>query len=79
MKFYSWTKVLNKMDISGIFPPIPTPFNEKEDIDYEKLKENVEKWNEIPFKGTNFILVWREVSVFCTEVISEYRNIENMI
>jgi hypothetical protein len=40
------------MDISGIFPPIPTPFNKDEEIDYVKLKENVKKWNEIPFKGT---------------------------
>ncbi|CAB3982926.1 4-hydroxy-2-oxoglutarate aldolase, mitochondrial [Paramuricea clavata] len=39
------------MDISGIFPPIPTPFNKEEEIDYVKLKENVQKWNEIPFKG----------------------------
>ena len=39
------------MDISGIFPPIPTPFNKEEEVDYVKLKENVEKWNEISFKG----------------------------
>ena len=39
------------MDISGIFPPIPTPFNKGEEIDYAKLKDNVEKWNEIPFHG----------------------------
>ena len=39
------------MDLSGIFPPIPTPFNQDEEIDYVKLKENVQKWNEIPFKG----------------------------
>lgn len=39
------------MDLSGIFPPITTPFNEEEQIDYDKLRENLEKWNEIPFKG----------------------------
>lgn len=40
------------MDLSGIYPPIPTPFNESEEIDYDKLKDNVKKWNEISFKGT---------------------------
>ncbi|XP_046851469.1 4-hydroxy-2-oxoglutarate aldolase, mitochondrial-like [Xenia sp. Carnegie-2017] len=39
------------MDLSGIFPPITTPFNEEEQIDYDKLRENLERWNEIPFKG----------------------------
>ena len=42
------------MDISGIFPPIPTPFNNEEEIDYVKLKDNVQKWNEIPFKGLEY-------------------------
>ena len=42
------------MDISGIFPPIPTPFNNEEEIDYVKLKDNVQKWNEIPFKGLQY-------------------------
>ena len=39
------------MDLTGIYPPIPTPFNAKEEIDYERLKVNVEKWNKIPFRG----------------------------
>ncbi|ESO03624.1 hypothetical protein HELRODRAFT_157064 [Helobdella robusta] len=40
------------IDLSGIFPPIPTPFKtDGEDIDYEKLKENFDKWNSKPFKG----------------------------
>lgn len=39
------------MDLKGIYPPIVTPFNEKEEIDYDKLKANVEKWNKIPFRG----------------------------
>lgn len=43
----------SSLDLSGIFPPIVTPFkcNGQEDIDYEKLKENFSKWNKIPFKG----------------------------
>jgi hypothetical protein len=40
------------IDISGIFPPIITPFDGNGGISYEKLKTNFGIWNEIPFKGT---------------------------
>lgn len=40
------------LDISGIYPPIATPFDEKEEISYSKLEYNITKWNEIKFKGT---------------------------
>ena len=40
-----------QLNVSGIFPPIPTPFNENEDIDYGELKSNLSKWNKIPFAG----------------------------
>ncbi|XP_026214638.1 4-hydroxy-2-oxoglutarate aldolase, mitochondrial [Anabas testudineus] len=39
------------VDISGIYPPIATPFTAKEDVDYKKLEENVQKYGKIPFKG----------------------------
>nr|CAD7401843.1 unnamed protein product [Timema cristinae] len=39
------------LDLSGIFPPIATPFLEDESIAYDKLEENIKKWNKIPFKG----------------------------
>nr|CAD7197794.1 unnamed protein product [Timema douglasi] len=38
------------VDLSGIFPPIATPFLEDESIAYDKLEENIKKWNKIPFK-----------------------------
>ncbi|XP_067671606.1 4-hydroxy-2-oxoglutarate aldolase, mitochondrial-like [Haliotis asinina] len=38
-------------DISGIFPPIPTPFNADETIAWDKLESNIKKWNEIPLRG----------------------------
>lgn len=41
-----------KLNISGLFPPIPTPFLENEDIDYDSLKKNVEKWITYDFAGT---------------------------
>lgn len=39
------------LDVSGIFPPIPTPFNADESIAYDKLEANIKKWNEIPLRG----------------------------
>ncbi|XP_005091882.1 4-hydroxy-2-oxoglutarate aldolase, mitochondrial [Aplysia californica] len=39
------------LDISGILPPIPTPFNEDGSFAFDKLKFNMDKWNKIPFKG----------------------------
>ena len=39
------------LDLSGIYPPIPTPFTDQEDIAWDQLQNNVNKWNEIGFKG----------------------------
>ena len=36
---------------SGIYPPIPTPFTESEEIDYSALESNLSKWNETPIRG----------------------------
>ena len=47
----SVNKMAKQLDVSGIFPPIVTPFNDNEDIDYHKLKLNLSRWNEIPFAG----------------------------
>ncbi|KAF6739429.1 4-hydroxy-2-oxoglutarate aldolase, mitochondrial [Oryzias melastigma] len=38
-------------DLSGIYPPIATPFTAREDVDAEKLEENLQKYAEVPFKG----------------------------
>ncbi len=39
-----------KIDLNGIFPPIPTPFiNEK--VAYDKLADNIERWNATGLKG----------------------------
>lgn len=40
-----------RLDLSGIFPPIATPFTAREDVDYQKLEENLQKYAKIPFKG----------------------------
>lgn len=39
-----------KSDLNGIFPPIPTPF-ENEDIALDKLSDNIQKWNDYHLKG----------------------------
>ncbi|XP_078589104.1 4-hydroxy-2-oxoglutarate aldolase, mitochondrial-like isoform X1 [Branchiostoma floridae x Branchiostoma japonicum] len=40
-----------KVDLSGVFPPLPTPFDQDEKVNYEHLRNNVTKWNEIDFRG----------------------------
>ncbi|KAM4702826.1 4-hydroxy-2-oxoglutarate aldolase, mitochondrial [Rhinophrynus dorsalis] len=39
------------LDISGIYPPISTPFTEKEEVDYDKLAGNLKKYSSFPFRG----------------------------
>ncbi|XP_062311700.1 4-hydroxy-2-oxoglutarate aldolase, mitochondrial, partial [Osmerus eperlanus] len=49
-----WTRAQStvpKLDIGGIYPPIATPFSANEDVDYDKLGENLKKYAKIPFKG----------------------------
>ncbi|KAL4612886.1 4-hydroxy-2-oxoglutarate aldolase, mitochondrial precursor-like [Arapaima gigas] len=38
-------------DIRGVYPPIATPFTRTEEVDLEKLEENVQKYGKIPFRG----------------------------
>lgn len=45
------TSAVRNMDISGIYPPIATPFNGDETIAYDKLQHNMDKWNKIPLRG----------------------------
>jgi 4-hydroxy-2-oxoglutarate aldolase len=48
-RYYSRTTAV--VDLCGVFPPIPTPFNEDESIAYDKLARNIERWEKIPFQG----------------------------
>lgn len=41
----------SSLDLSGIYPPIATPFTASEDVDYRRLEENLLKYAQIPFKG----------------------------
>jgi len=42
---------LARLDISGIYPPITTPFDQDEKINWTSLQKNMDKWNSIPFRG----------------------------
>ncbi|OCT71714.1 hypothetical protein XELAEV_18034692mg [Xenopus laevis] len=39
------------LSIGGIYPPIATPFTDKEEVDYGKLHENLQKYCSFPFSG----------------------------
>ena len=34
-------------NLSGVYPPITTPFNQDESIAWDQLKNNLDKWNQI--------------------------------
>lgn len=40
-----------RLDISGIYPPIATPFTPTEDVDYQRLDDNIKKYSNFPFRG----------------------------
>lgn len=40
-----------KVDITGIYPPLTTPFTATLEVDYGKLEENLQKLGTFPFKG----------------------------
>lgn len=40
-----------RLDLRGIYPPIATPFTHQEDVDFQKLEENLQKYAKIPFRG----------------------------
>jgi len=39
------------LSLAGVYPPLATPFDEKQDLAFDKLHENMMKWNKIPFRG----------------------------
>ena len=45
------------LDLSGIYPPIPTPFEKNENIDWQSLKSNLRKWDSFPFKGRDTFFI----------------------
>nr|XP_058910729.1 4-hydroxy-2-oxoglutarate aldolase, mitochondrial isoform X4 [Kogia breviceps] len=44
-----------KVDISGIYPPVTTPFTASAEVDYGKLEENLHKLSTFPFRALSVI------------------------
>ncbi len=42
---------MSRISLSGIFPPIPTPFKADEGIDYKHLQSNLDRWSQEPLAG----------------------------
>jgi 4-hydroxy-2-oxoglutarate aldolase len=40
-----------RLDLAGIFPPIPTPFGGTGEILFDRLAGNLERWNTEPMAG----------------------------
>ena len=56
-----------RIDLSGIYPPIVTPFNQDESIAWDKLESNISKWNQHPLTG---FLVHGSNGEFCYNKIT---------
>jgi 4-hydroxy-2-oxoglutarate aldolase len=44
-------ELVSHISLSGIFPPILTPFKANEEIDFDHLQSNLERWNKEPLAG----------------------------
>ncbi len=42
---------MGKLDLSGIFPPIPTPFEADGRLAFGRLEGNLQRWNRLPLRG----------------------------
>jgi len=47
------------VDLAGIFPPIPTPFNADESLAFDKLEQNFKVWQKMPFRGIHAQAHWQ--------------------
>ncbi len=40
-----------KRSVSGLLPPIPTPFDEREQVAHDRFRANIERWNQYGYSG----------------------------
>jgi len=40
-----------RLDLTGVYPPIATPFNQDESIAWDKLTHNMKRWTQEPIRG----------------------------
>lgn len=52
--------------IKGAIPPMITPFDENDKVDYDKFVDNIEKWNEYDLAGY-LVLGSNSETVYLTE------------
>ncbi|NYB73994.1 dihydrodipicolinate synthase family protein [Sedimentibacter hydroxybenzoicus DSM 7310] len=52
--------------IRGVIPPMITPFDEKDEVDYDKFRRNIEKWNKYDLAGY-LVLGSNSETVYLTE------------
>uniref|UniRef100_A0A3Q1FX26 4-hydroxy-2-oxoglutarate aldolase, mitochondrial n=1 Tax=Acanthochromis polyacanthus TaxID=80966 RepID=A0A3Q1FX26_9TELE len=77
----AWTRTQShaaaaRLDLSGIYPPIATPFTAKEDVDYQKLEENLH--SKCTMKTFRALFVSEAVSCFCSATGATVRLTEKM-
>ncbi len=39
------------MELKGVLPPVPTPFGQDGEVSYDKLAENLDRWNRTDLGG----------------------------
>lgn len=49
------------LDVAGVYPPVATPFDSNENIDYAKLEQNFQRWDKMPFRGKVTFFAWDSV------------------
>ena len=54
------------ISIKGVIPPMITPFDENDMVDYDKFIRNIEKWNEYDLAGY-LVLGSNSETVYLTE------------
>ncbi|HYA41503.1 MAG TPA: dihydrodipicolinate synthase family protein [Syntrophobacteraceae bacterium] len=42
---------MSKLSLAGVFTPIPTPFRDDGQVDYDRLEYNLNRWNQEPLAG----------------------------
>lgn len=42
---------MSRLDLAGLFPPIPTPFDDSGAIVFDRLTQNLDRWNREPLAG----------------------------
>ena len=62
----------SKIDLSGVFPPVVTPFNADQSIAWPKLEANIEKLNTEPLAG--YLVATGGSAVYSEASMSRFRD-----